>query len=113
MSEADEFSKPSEQANAPAEGFGQQESAAITSEVRLGRGLDDALAEHLRQRRSRARALSSDYVKEKKDLTLPHSVVFIGASKQISATPKASGAIPSRKATSDTRSGQRRSSTCP
>lgn len=63
MPEADEFSEPIEQGNAPAESFSQQESDAIASEVRLGRGPDEALAEHLRQRRSTARAVSSEYIR--------------------------------------------------
>jgi len=63
VSEADEFSELREQAKAPAESFSQQESDAIASEVRLGRRPDEALAEHLRQRRPRTRAVSGDYVR--------------------------------------------------
>lgn len=63
MSEVDEFSEPRQQANLPAESFSQQESDAIASEVRLGRSLDEALAEHLQERRSRARPVSSQYVR--------------------------------------------------
>jgi RNA polymerase primary sigma factor len=61
--EADEFSEPREQANAPPESFSQQESDAIASEARLSRDLDEELAEHLRQPRSSARAVSSGYVR--------------------------------------------------
>jgi len=61
--ETDESSEPTEQPNAPAESFSPQESDAIASEVRLGRGLDEAIAEHLQERRTTARALSSDYVR--------------------------------------------------
>ncbi len=63
MSEADEFSELSERPEVPAESFSQQESDAIASEVRLGRGLDEAIAEQLQEHRTTVRALSSEYVK--------------------------------------------------
>ena len=63
MPEANEFSELRKQPNAEAESFSQQESDAIASEVRLGRGLDEAIAEHLQERRATARAVSSEYVR--------------------------------------------------
>ncbi len=63
MSEADQFSELTEQPNAPAESFSQQESDAIASEARVGRGLDEAIAEHLQEPRATARAVSGMYVR--------------------------------------------------
>lgn len=63
MSEEDELSEPTDQANAPTENFSQQESDAIASEVRVGRDLDEAIAEHLQEPRARARAVSGEYVR--------------------------------------------------
>ncbi|HUA44519.1 MAG TPA: sigma-70 family RNA polymerase sigma factor [Solirubrobacteraceae bacterium] len=63
MSEADEFSEPRAQDDVRVERFSLEESDAIASEARLGRGFDEALAEHLRLRRSTARAASRDYIR--------------------------------------------------
>ena len=63
VSEVDEFSELTERPDAPGESFSQQESDAIASEVRVGRGLDEAIAEQLQERRTTVRALSSEYVK--------------------------------------------------